>query len=92
MAEQTKLDTQIVEVTVFLDGARVVRRGRVSLEAGTRTVVLAGLPASVDPASVRVVAAWRRHRAARRRGPPRLSHRAVACGHGAVAGRCRPVP
>ena len=55
MAVQMKLDTEATEVTVFRDGARVVRRGRVSLEAGTRTVVLAGLPASVDPESVRVV-------------------------------------
>ena len=56
MDEQTKLDTQMVAVTVFLDGARVVRRGRVTLDVGTRTVVLTGLPATVDHASVRVVA------------------------------------
>ncbi len=46
----------MVEVTVFLDGARVVRRGTVTLDAGTRTVTLAGLPANLDPSSVRVVA------------------------------------
>ncbi|MGO9962575.1 MAG: DUF4140 domain-containing protein [Acidimicrobiales bacterium] len=49
----------MVEVTVFLDGARVVRRGTVTLDAGTRTVTLAGLPANLDPSSVRVVARGR---------------------------------
>ncbi|MGA2804279.1 MAG: DUF4140 domain-containing protein [Acidimicrobiales bacterium] len=68
MDEQTKLDTQMVAVTVFLDGARVVRRGRVTLDVGTRTVVLTGLPATVDHASVRVVARGRRS-ATGRRGP-----------------------
>jgi uncharacterized protein (TIGR02231 family) len=56
MAEQNKLDAQVAEVTVFRDGARVVRRGTVTLEAGTRTVVLPTLASTVDPASVRVVA------------------------------------
>ncbi len=56
MAEQNKLDAQVAEVTVFRDGARVVRRGTVTLEEGTRTVVLPTLPSTVDPASVRVVA------------------------------------
>jgi uncharacterized protein (TIGR02231 family) len=43
-------------VTVFRDGARVQRTGTVNVEAGLRPVVIGGLPASVDPASVRVAA------------------------------------
>jgi uncharacterized protein (TIGR02231 family) len=43
-------------VTVFTDGARVQRAGAVDLEAGRRTVVITGLPAALDPASVRVTA------------------------------------
>ncbi len=43
-------------VTVFRDGARVQRSGTVSVEPGLRTMVIGGLPAGVDPASVRVAA------------------------------------
>jgi len=50
------LDAPITGVTVFRDGARVVRAGTVRLEAGLRTVSIADLPASVDPASVRLAA------------------------------------
>jgi uncharacterized protein (TIGR02231 family) len=39
---------------VFTDGARVVRTGALSVEPGEREVVIGGLPASADPASVRV--------------------------------------
>jgi uncharacterized protein (TIGR02231 family) len=56
MAEGTSLDAPIVAVTVFRDGARVQRTGAVNVEAGLRPVVIGGLPASVDPASVRVAA------------------------------------
>jgi uncharacterized protein (TIGR02231 family) len=44
----------ITAVTVFTDGARVVRTGQLSVEPGERHVVIGGLPASADPASVRV--------------------------------------
>src|SRR5713101_7498588 len=50
------LDAPIVAVTVFRDGARVQRSGTVSVTPGLRTVVIGGLPAGVDPASVRVAA------------------------------------
>ncbi|MBV9207003.1 MAG: mucoidy inhibitor MuiA family protein [Actinobacteria bacterium] len=50
------LDAPIVAVTVFRDGARVQRSGEVGVEPGLRTVVIGELPASVDPASVRVAA------------------------------------
>jgi uncharacterized protein (TIGR02231 family) len=56
MTEETSLDAPIVAVTVFRDGARVQRSGTVTVEPGLRPVVVAGLPASVDPASVRVAA------------------------------------
>src|SRR5690348_15595257 len=50
------LDAPITAVTVFRDGARVQRSGTVDMAQGRRPVVIGGLPASVDPASVRVAA------------------------------------
>jgi uncharacterized protein (TIGR02231 family) len=49
----------VTAVTVFRDGARVVRRGPVSVPAGALPVLIANLPATVDPASVRVAARGR---------------------------------
>ena len=59
MAEGTGLDMPITAVTVFRDGARVQRRGTVSAEPGRGTVVIGDLPATVDPASVRIAARGR---------------------------------
>ena len=56
MAEGTGLDAPITAVTVFKDGARVQRSGTVSVEPGLRPVVIGNLPATVDPASVRIAA------------------------------------
>jgi uncharacterized protein (TIGR02231 family) len=56
MTEGTRLDAPIVAVTVFRDGARIQRSGTVNVEPGLRPVVVSGLPAGVDPASVRVAA------------------------------------
>jgi uncharacterized protein (TIGR02231 family) len=42
-------------VMVYPDGASVTRRASVELPAGASTVVLRGLPATVAPASIRVV-------------------------------------
>ena len=56
MAEGTGLDAPITGVTVFTDGARVQRSGTVGVAPGRQTVIIGGLPASVDPASVRVAA------------------------------------
>ena len=61
MAESTELAAPMLEapitaVTVFRDGARVQRSGTVSMAQGRQAVVIGGLPASVDPASVRVAA------------------------------------
>jgi uncharacterized protein (TIGR02231 family) len=50
------LDAPITAVTVFRDGARVERGGTVNVAQGRQAVVIGGLPASVDPASVRVAA------------------------------------
>src|ERR1700721_1231728 len=46
------LHAPIPEVTVFQDGARVLRKGRLAVPAGSPTVVLSDLPPSVDTASV----------------------------------------
>ena len=49
-------DAPITSVTVFTDGARVVRVGTAPLAAGPRSLVVGNLPASTDTASVRVAA------------------------------------
>ena len=49
----TPLDAPIVAVTVYTDRARVTRAGTVSLEPGTHTILIAGLPAALDADSVR---------------------------------------
>ncbi|HEX9032670.1 MAG TPA: DUF4139 domain-containing protein [Streptosporangiaceae bacterium] len=54
MAEDTRLDAPITAVTVFRQGARITRTGAASLQPGLRSVVVGGLPAAADPASVRV--------------------------------------
>lgn len=59
MAEGTGLDAPITAVTVFKDGARVQRSGTVSVEPGLRPIVIGNLPATVDPASVRIAARGR---------------------------------
>jgi uncharacterized protein (TIGR02231 family) len=59
MADGSSLDAPITAVTVFQDGARVVRSGQVSVESGLRPVVIGNLPAAADPASVRVAARGR---------------------------------
>jgi uncharacterized protein (TIGR02231 family) len=59
MAEESVLDAPVTAVTVFRDGARVVRTGRVDVAPGLRPVVVGNLPAVTDPASVRVAARGR---------------------------------
>jgi uncharacterized protein (TIGR02231 family) len=59
MAEESVLDAPVTAVTVFRDGARVVRTGRVNVEPGLRPVVVGNLPAVADSASVRVAARGR---------------------------------
>jgi uncharacterized protein (TIGR02231 family) len=50
------MDAPITSVTVFRDGARVLRAGQVRLAAGPGSVTIGNLPATVDTASVRVAA------------------------------------
>ncbi len=56
MPDTRTLDAPITAVTVFRDGARLQRGGTVGMAQGRQAVVIGGLPASVDPASVRVAA------------------------------------
>ena len=55
----TGMEAPITGVTVFTDGARIQRTGTAGVEPGRQTVVAGGLPASLDPASVRVTARGR---------------------------------
>ena len=50
------LDAPVAGVTVFTDGARVTRVGVTAVGPGLRPVVVATLPESTDPSSVRVAA------------------------------------
>jgi uncharacterized protein (TIGR02231 family) len=54
--EQASADTPITGVTVFTDGARVTRAGVTEVQPGVRPVVVASLPESAYPSSVRVAA------------------------------------
>src|SRR5258708_8504994 len=54
MAQDILMDAPITAVTVFTDGARVTRAVSVGLEPGLRPGVIGGLPATAEPASVRV--------------------------------------
>jgi len=53
------MDAPITRVTVFRDGARVLRAGLIELTAGPGSVTIGDLPAAVDTASVRVAARGR---------------------------------
>jgi uncharacterized protein (TIGR02231 family) len=53
------MDAPITSVTVFRDGARVLRAGPIELAAGPGSVTTGDLPATVDTASVRVAARGR---------------------------------
>jgi uncharacterized protein (TIGR02231 family) len=48
--------TPITGVTVFTDGARVTRTGAAAVQPGARPLLVASLPESADPSSVRVAA------------------------------------
>lgn len=49
-----QIESTIAGATVFSEAAHVTRRARVSLEPGRRRIALAGLPANIDPATIRV--------------------------------------
>jgi hypothetical protein len=48
--------SRIDHVTVFPDGAAVTRTARAEVPIGSTTLILRGLPASLDPSSIRVEA------------------------------------
>ncbi len=53
---RTPVESRIVEVTLFLDRAEVVREARVELPPGASTVELTGLPIALESDSLRVSA------------------------------------
>ena len=53
-AAETELASRIERVTVYPDGAVVTRLGKAELLQGASQIVLRGLPATIDPASIRV--------------------------------------
>lgn len=53
-AAETELSSRIDRVTVYPDGAVVTRLGKAELLQGASQIVLRGLPATIDPASIRV--------------------------------------
>lgn len=53
-AAETELSSRIDRVTVYPDGAVVTRLGKAELLRGASQIVLRGLPATIDPASIRV--------------------------------------
>ncbi len=55
-AAEVELSSKIDRVTVYPDGALVTRLGKASLLQGVSQIVLRGLPAGIDPASIRVEA------------------------------------
>lgn len=59
LAAPLDLPARITAVTVHPDAAQVTREGSVTLPAGATTLVLRGLPPSVDAASLRIAAQGR---------------------------------
>ncbi|MDR6869200.1 uncharacterized protein (TIGR02231 family) [Bosea sp. BE125] len=53
-AAEMDLASRIDRVTVYPDGAVITRLGRAELLQGASQIVLRGLPATIDPASIRV--------------------------------------
>ncbi|MEZ2407159.1 mucoidy inhibitor MuiA family protein [Bosea sp. RCC_152_1] len=53
-AAETELSSRIDRVTVYPDGAIVTRLGKADLLQGASQIVLRGLPATIDPASIRI--------------------------------------
>ena len=49
-----EIQTRVTDVTVFVDGARVTRRGRVDVEAGTQTIAIQELSPHIVSDSVRI--------------------------------------
>ncbi|TWT05999.1 mucoidy inhibitor MuiA family protein [Reyranella sp. CPCC 100927] len=54
LAADIEAASRVDTVTVYPDGASVTRRASVTLPSGASTIILKGLPPSIDPASIRV--------------------------------------
>lgn len=54
MSADLEISSRVDRVTVYPDAALVTRLGTVELPAGASTLTLRGLPAAIDPASIRV--------------------------------------
>jgi uncharacterized protein (TIGR02231 family) len=52
-----KINTGVREVTVYVDRARICRKGNVSLDTGNHLLTVTGLPINLSPDSVRAKAA-----------------------------------
>lgn len=53
-ANDVELKTVIDQVTVYPDGAQLIRQGKFDIPAGSSNLILRGLPASLDTQSLRV--------------------------------------
>jgi uncharacterized protein (TIGR02231 family) len=53
-AADIDLETRIDQVVVYPDGANITRQGAIDVPMGASTLLIKGLPASLDPASIRV--------------------------------------
>lgn len=51
-ADIVEVNSQIDQVTVFLNGAQVTRTATISLAKGSSTISFAGLPQNIDPQSI----------------------------------------
>ena len=90
-AAETELASRIDQVTVYPDGAVVTRLGKAELLQGASQIVLRGLPAAIDPASIRVEGKGNgAFSARRRRCPPRAGRGQAGARRGASKASSRP--
>jgi hypothetical protein len=54
LCAELALNSRIDAVTVFPDAAAITRLGEVKVPAGQHVLLLRGLPAAIDPASIRI--------------------------------------
>lgn len=54
LAQDVKVASAITNVTVFPNGAEIVRTADIAAPAGASTIVIQDLPANIDPGSIRV--------------------------------------
>lgn len=56
LSAQTKVNSQITEVTVFLNGAQVTEEGTIALQKGENVLVFSELAQNIDPNSIQASA------------------------------------